>query len=421
MKNLHFPRIGQRIIKSAVGVFICYLIYFITGRDGIPFYSMIAVLCCIQPYTNKTIQVAMQRATGTLIGAFFGLITILIEIYALDIYDSFIGYLLNASFIIPIIYATVLMHRQDTSYLSCVVYLSIAVNHITDANPFIFVGNRVIDTFIGIAVGIAVNNAHIPRRKVHDSLFIVALDDMISPLNEEMSAYSKIEINRMLDDGMNFTIATMRTPASVMKPVNGVNLNLPIIVMDGAALYDIKENSFMNAYIISNESSSELVAKIRSEGMNCFINALCDNTLIIFYSTLVNDAENDIVARLRCSPYRVYVQREPSESDHTVYIMILDKTEKITDFYNKLCDEGYDSRFKITCYRSDVYSGYSHMRIYNKNACTDNMIRYLMQSQKVNNKITIGNGTSNDIQTKNKNLDDVIKALKNAYELPFFK
>lgn len=415
MKKVNLPHIGQRIIKSSVGVFLCYIIYFLRGQNGIPFYSMLAVLWCIQPYTYKTYKMAAQRIIGTIIGAVSGLIVMLLEIYVFDIYDNLSGYFLNAIFIIPVLYTTVLLHKQNASYFSCVVYLSIVVNHMTDSNPCIFVMNRVFDTFIGIAVGVAVNYAHLPRKKNKECLFIAALDDMVSPIKEELSAYSKVEINRMLDDGMNFTVATMRTPASLIKPLNEVKLKLPVIVMNGAALYDLKENTYLKAYVISNESSRELVQLIRSNNLNCFINALYDDTLVIYYHKLVNYAEKDIFKTLKCSPYRCYVNREPFEADRTIYIMLIDKTDKIKKFYNMLFEK-YNNRFKILCYSSNKYDGYSYIKIYNKNADIDNMIQYLAELQNLEYKKLI----ESDYRKKS-DFNSIVHELKNSYEPLIFR
>ena len=38
---LKFPHIGMRLYKSAIGVFLCFLIYLIRGKQGTPFYSAI--------------------------------------------------------------------------------------------------------------------------------------------------------------------------------------------------------------------------------------------------------------------------------------------------------------------------------------------------------------------------------------------
>ena len=72
MKNwvIHFPHIGMRIIKSALGVLICFAIYFARGKQGTPFYSALAVLWCIQNQTKNTLGNAVQRTIGTFIGAF---------------------------------------------------------------------------------------------------------------------------------------------------------------------------------------------------------------------------------------------------------------------------------------------------------------------------------------------------------------
>lgn len=52
-------------------VALSFLVYLARGSRGIPFYTALAVLQCIQPYQESTIQMAKKRATGTLVGAFW--------------------------------------------------------------------------------------------------------------------------------------------------------------------------------------------------------------------------------------------------------------------------------------------------------------------------------------------------------------
>ena len=44
--------------------------------------------------------------------------------------------------IVVIIYTTVLLKKKQASYFSCVVFLSIVVNHVADANSYLFVWNH---------------------------------------------------------------------------------------------------------------------------------------------------------------------------------------------------------------------------------------------------------------------------------------
>ena len=158
MRLVPLPRIGMRIIKSAIGVLICFLIYLIRGQQGAPFYSALAVLWCIQNQSKNTVGNAIQRTIGTIIGAAFGLLYLLIKLNIFDIGNGILHYFAISALLIPIIYTTVLIDQQKASYFSCVVFLSIVVNHLTDDNPYLFVADRCIDTFIGIFVGLFLNS-----------------------------------------------------------------------------------------------------------------------------------------------------------------------------------------------------------------------------------------------------------------------
>lgn len=155
--EFQFPHIGMRIIKSALGALICFAIFFLRGKHGTPFYSVLAVLWCIQNKTENTLGNAIQRTIGTFIGAVYGLIYILIKLHIIDFGDDFIHYICISLVLIPIIYTTVVINQKKASYFSCVVFLSIVVNHLMDENPYLFVLNRSLDTLIGIFVGLVLN------------------------------------------------------------------------------------------------------------------------------------------------------------------------------------------------------------------------------------------------------------------------
>ncbi|MCI5904380.1 MAG: hypothetical protein MRZ61_04470 [Oscillospiraceae bacterium] len=52
--------------------------------------------------------------------------------------------------------------------------------------------NRIIDTFIGIGVGVAVNIVHIPKKHNGNILYVSGIDDVLVSGCEPMSAYSKV-------------------------------------------------------------------------------------------------------------------------------------------------------------------------------------------------------------------------------------
>ena len=282
MQKIKIPPVGGRILKSCISVFVCYLIYLFRGREGIPFYSMLAALWCIRPYWENTKEMAVQRTTGTLTGGFYGLLLLLLKVRFLPqstLGNELLYDLLVALAIIPIIHTTLILHHQNASYFSCVVFLSIVVIHAGDENPFLFVLNRVVDTMIGIMVGMGINSFRLPCKKQKDILFVSGIDDTLIAKKEELSLYSKREINALLDDGVNFTVSTMRTPAALHEILKGVRLRLPIIAMDGAVLYDINNNTFIKEFVISYETAKEIKALASRSGLNCFTNVIVDDCL----------------------------------------------------------------------------------------------------------------------------------------------
>lgn len=122
---LKLPPVGMRIIKSAIGVWLCYVVYILRGKQGIVFYSQLAILWCMQPYISNSLKMAAQRTTGTLIGAAYGLLVILLRLWWLPqvFAQDICYYLLVSLMVIPVLYTTVLLHRKNASYFSTVVFL----------------------------------------------------------------------------------------------------------------------------------------------------------------------------------------------------------------------------------------------------------------------------------------------------------
>ncbi|MGN0143884.1 MAG: HAD hydrolase family protein [Clostridium sp.] len=416
------PPIGMRIIKSAIGVFLGFLIYFIRGRQGTPFYTALSVLWCMQPYTSDSKTKSLQRTVGTLIGAVYGLIFIMFEYYVLEFNHEFLRCTLISVLIVAVIYTTVLLNRKNASYFSCVVYLSIVVIHITDDDPYLFVLNRVLDTMIGIAIAFVVNNFKIPRKKRKDILFVSELDDVLLTMKESLTSYSKFELNKMLDEGAKFTIATMRPPASLLEALNGININLPVVVMDGAMIFDIKQNKCLKLYKMTAEETNEFVNFFHERNYHCFVNVVMEDSVVIYYGDFKNEVEERIYNELRVSPYRNYVKGQFPLNNGAAYIMLIDTEERIEELYLDLVQAGYTKSHKILKYPSHDYKGYMYIKVYNKKAVKKNMIKEIKKMAKADRIITFGNieGVS-DIIITGKDGNEIVKKFKKTYEPYFWK
>ncbi|WP_294577987.1 HAD hydrolase family protein [uncultured Thomasclavelia sp.] len=417
MKKIPLP--GLRIIKSSVAVILCFVIYVIRGETGTPFYSAIAALWCMRPFVANSYQMARQRILGTFIGAIYGLLVVAMKIY-LGLFNEVTYYFISAVLIIAVLYTTILINKKEASYFSCVVFLSITINHITDVNPLIFVFNRVLDTIIGIVVAVLVNRFRIPYHKRNDILFISGLDETLLTISETLTPYSQIELKRMLDDGIKFTVSSLRTPASIMEVLGGIKLNLPVIAMDGAVLYNINENHFEYVIAIKPQTAKQLKSFLMQYEVNYFSNEIIDDRLIIYYGDFKNEAELNIYQQLKKNPYRNYIKQHSNNNDNVVYIMLIDHQEIIDQIEMALKKEFDD--LKILKYPSTDYPGYYYLKIYDINATRANMNEYLKQQINASKIVTFGSIPGKyDVLIAKDDSNKVVRTLKRMYEPYFFE
>lgn len=365
------------------------LTYFLRGQNGMPFYSALAVLWCMQPYSETTLDMAKQRSIGTLIGAGFGLVFLLVERLFAEPQTAAV-FLCASVMIIPIIYVTVLLNKRNASFFSCVVFLSITITHSFDANPYLFVMNRVLDTFIGIAIGVLMNIPLYHRKYDNSVLYVSGIDDVLVGSSNAMIPYNKVELNRLISKGAMFTVSTVETPATLLSMMEGVSLKLPVIAMDGAVLYDTVENTYIERIPLEEETARRCEEIISSLGLHSFVNTLCENTLLIYYGDFVNVPEEDMFKKLSCSPYRNYIKKEHrTRHAEVIYLLVLAENEKLDALRDKLSAE-MGERIRITVVPAKEYDGFSKMRIYSPLSGKQVMLKHLMERTGASSSVTFG-------------------------------
>ena len=196
---------GKLIIKAALSVFICCLIYeFFDIGTGIPFYSGIAAIICLQPEIKSTFRIGMNRTIGTLIGGFTGMaILFILREFSLFSFPTLKNFLISLC-IIPLMFRSESFNRGPLSHLlekarqnnlfsiaplivfadfmrksaltniTCVAFLSVTITHGADSSISGFALNRIFDTLIGVFVSFFVNiipmgaEANATGRETHD-------------------------------------------------------------------------------------------------------------------------------------------------------------------------------------------------------------------------------------------------------------
>ncbi|MBQ2924683.1 MAG: HAD hydrolase family protein [Anaerotignum sp.] len=377
----HLPRVGMRMIKTSLAVCICFMIYFLRGEDGVPVFSTIAAIICMQPQAENSRQAAFNRIVGTLVGAVFAVLIVYV-VREIPWHYRFFRYVVISFTIIPVMYMTVLLRKTGATALSGIVLLSICLsNH--GQPPIIDAMARSVETIIGILVSLGVNSLHLPRKKTDEFLFVTSFDGALYDEKEGITPYVIFELSQLLNSGLPFTIATERTPASLVSDLKGVDLKLPVIAMDGAVLYDVKDKRYLATNGLDREVADAICAHADEKGYHYFRNVVWQNVLLIYYNDFKdfkNEAEKQTYLSNRRSPYRNYVNGEVPVDGIVVYILLVLKDEEADELEAELRAMDTKQELHFLRDKSETPEEYCHLKIYHKNATKEYMLQRLMET-----------------------------------------
>ena len=390
----HFPRIGMRMIKTALAVAVCFLIYFLRGEEGVPIFSTIAALLCMQPYVENSMEASVNRIIGTILGAVFAL-AVLWGIRYIPWEYRFWRYMIISVSIIPVMYITVLMKKTGAAALAGIVLLSVCLSN-GGQPPVIDAWNRSIETIVGILVSLVINSVHLPRRKEKDFLFVTGFDGALYNEGSGVTPYTQFELNRLLQEGLPFTIATERTPASLMADVKELDLRLPVIAMDGAVLVDLKEKRYLACHGLKKELADTICCHLRERGYHYFLNVVWQDVLLIYHKDFKNEVERELYEEARRSPYRNYVYGDMPDEGVVVYILLVIKDAEADELEAELRKMDRDQELLYLRDKSETPEEYCHFKIYHKKATKEDMLRRLMQDIPQKKCIAFGSN-KNDI------------------------
>jgi len=139
-------RLGMRNVKTAIAVLICLLLGQLLNMEN-PFYIVIAAMISMESSVMNSFDVGKNRIMGTVLGALLGMGFASIDRGNL---------ILTSIGITIIIYVCNLFKWNKSIVIAGVVFLAIMLE-MNEGNIIAYSINRIIDTIIGLGVGLGVN------------------------------------------------------------------------------------------------------------------------------------------------------------------------------------------------------------------------------------------------------------------------
>lgn len=339
VESLHLPHIGQRIIKTTLAVFLCLVIYALRGYEGqdMPTEAAITAIICMQPYVQEAKTYALNRAVGTLIGAVCGLLLLLLlSVFPALGQNRILLYFLMAAGVLVALYSTVLVQMPSAASLAAIVFLCIVIAFPEIDDPLRRAATRILDVFIGTAVAVAVNVFRFPRRKNPNLVFFVRTKDLAPDRFSHMPPAALYRLNHLYNDGAKICLMSEHAPAFFTVQMGSAKLNMPMIVMDGAAVYDPHENTYLHAETLPPEASKRVMDRLNGFGISYFIYTIHHDKTCIFHRGSVREEEQIVYDRMRRSPYRSYLEGEIYEPEEIVYLKVIGQKAEMSVLADRL-------------------------------------------------------------------------------------
>ena len=246
-------------------------------------------------------------------------------------------------------------------------------------------------------------------------LFVSDLDGTLLNKDQVISDYSKKELNRLISTGVNFAIATARSPATVSDILDGIDIKTPVVLMNGAIIFDIEKKKYIDVKEIDKESVKEIIKILQEYNKTFFLYGIKDDYLWVYHKDFTYDFEREYYEE-RCN------KKLKSFKKVENYLDILDDNQIINFVFfeeNKLiAHELFEKILKVkgvtgNCYKDIYNEGAFFLDVYNEEASKANGIKFLADYVEHSKVITFGDG-ENDVPMFE--IADECYALENASE-----
>lgn len=197
-------------------------------------------------------------------------------------------------------------------------------------------------------------------------LFVTDLDGTLLNSNKEVSIKSTEILNKLIDNGVNFTIATARTPATVVDLLQDVNLKLPAVLMNGVLLYDIKEEKYINIKEIEKDTVDKVFNILNKFDKNAMVYGIRNNHLWVYHKEFEYSWEYDFYKERADRKQKTFLKvenyQECINESKVINFIVFDKYEKIKGIYDELKKideisvEYYEDIYEKGCYFLEAYS-----------------------------------------------------------------
>lgn len=173
------------------------------------------------------------------------------------------------------------------------------------------------------------------------TLYVSDLDGTLLNNDQAVSEESRMILNELIDNGLQFTIATARSIDSAGKLLEGIHFKLPLIFINGVFIYDPIAKRTIKSNLLSASHALDVIAAYENHGLRPLIYTLDEKAAPrIYYKGIYNASEdNYITGRLQQgdSRFKLVDSYEECLQQSIITINAIDTQERLLPAYEAFC------------------------------------------------------------------------------------
>jgi len=225
-------------------------------------------------------------------------------------------------------------------------------------------------------------------------LYVSDLDGTLLTKDTKLTDYTIKELNKLIDDGLNFTYATARSYNSAKLVSSGLNIKYPVILCNGVKIYDPINDNVLHSCFFNKEEVS-IVKKICDKYDNYpIIYQTKDNVDKFYYIEYNISVGKQYYLDKRVSDKRLTISKNKEDlfsKDFIYYFNFIDTYEALKPIYDEL-----KSSFRCV-FQQEIYRDEYWLEVLPNNSDKGHSLKKLKELLNVDKIIYFGDSV-NDIE-----------------------
>ncbi len=221
-------------------------------------------------------------------------------------------------------------------------------------------------------------------------LYVSDLDGTLFNSDKKISDYTADVLNRCIEKGMKFAVATARMPYGCDYRLKAIHMDTPGILTNGVFLYDFKDEKVISAEEIAPDSAKKAVKAFQETGLSCFVYTYDENGISIWYGDKDLEKQTQYYSEQALKKCKNVCLMDKMEEVFTqgriVYITYTGEKEQLEPVCRKLDKIAHLSY----SFYLNIYNGWYCLEIFSDKASKKNALKKLVERMESEELVVFG-------------------------------